>query len=187
MDDRQGEVTRLLLAWSDGDEAALERLMPLVTDELRRIARRYMEKERRDHTLQPTALVHEVYLRLVDRRRVHWRNRAHFFGFAAQSMRRILVDHARVRQADKRNDGLKPLSLDEALGVADQQDLELIALDDGLKALAEFDLRQSRVIELHFFAGLNFREIGEILGISPATVKREWRAARLWLYRQMRP
>ena len=186
MEKTQGDVTRLLLAWTDGESAALEQLMPLVEGELRRIADRYMHRERPDHTLQPTALVNELYLRLVDRRRVQWQNRAHFFGFAAQMMRRILVDHARHRQAGKRGEGVRPLPLDELRDAADHQDQELIALDDALRALEEMDERQSKVIELHFFAGLTYPEIAEVLGISSATVRRDWTAARLWLAEQIR-
>ena len=187
MEHKKGEVTRLLLAWTDGDETALEQLMPLVAEELRRIAKRYMEGERRDHTLQPTALVNEVYLRLVDRRSVSWRNRAQFLGFAAHMMRRILVDHARIRQADKRGGGEKPFPLDELTDLVEEQDRKLIALDQALKSLADIDERQSRVVELNHFAGLTYEEIGEVLGVSEATVKRDWRAARAWLAEQIQP
>lgn len=183
---RRHEVTGLLLAWSAGDWAALERLMPLVVDELRRIAKRYLDRELPNHTLQPTALVNELYLRLVDQRGVDWKNRAHFFGATAQMMRRILVDHARGRQAEKRGDGLRPLALDEVPGLAVRRDRELIALDDALKSLSEVDERQSRVVELRYFTGLTNREIGEALGISTRTVKREWHTARLWLYQEIR-
>ncbi len=187
MDDKRPEVTQLLLDWSGGDEAALERLMPLVEEELHRIAECHMRHERVDHTLQPTALVNEVYLRLVDRDRVSWQNRAHFLNFAAEMMRRILVDHARIRAAKKRREGLKPLPLDEARDVAVWRDEELIALDDALHALARFDERKSRMVELHFFAGLTYKQIGEVLDVSPETVKRDWKAARLWLLKQVRP
>lgn len=184
--DPQSEVTHLLLAWSGGDKTALERLMPLVEDELRKIAKRHMSHEARNHTLQPTALVNELYLKLVDQRRVRWQNRAHFFGTAAKSMRRILVDHARIRQAEKRGDGAKPVSLEEISDVPEKQDVDLIALDDALKSLAEVDERQSRIVELSFFVGLSHEEIGEVLGTSPRTVRREWRTARLWLHKAMR-
>lgn len=187
MNDSAPNVTQLLLDWCEGDPDALERLMPLVEDELHEMAARYMRRERADHTLQATALVNELYMRLVDRRRVTWRNRAHFFGFVAQMMRKILVDHARIRDAVKRQNGLKPLPLDEAWDAAVLPNFELIALDDALKRLAKIDERQSRMVELHFFAGLTYREIGEVLGVSPETVKRDWQTARLWLLEQMRP
>ncbi len=185
MPEKTGEVTCLLLAWTDGDRAALERLMPLVEQELRRIARRYFDREHRGHTLQPTALVNEVYLRLVDRRSVQWKNRAHFFGFAAQMMRRILVDHARIAHAEKRGDGKRALSLEEITDLPIRSDSDLIALDDALESLAEVDGRQARVVELRYFAGLTNAEIGEALGISTRTVKREWRTARLWLHQEL--
>lgn len=187
MSDLPPNITQLLLDWRDGDPDALERLMPLVEEELHRIAERYMRRERVDHTLQATALVSEVCLRLMSRKRVNWRNRAHFFGFVAQMMRKILVDHARIRDAAKRQNGLKPLPLDEARGAAVMPDFELIALDDALKRLAKIDERQSRMVELHFFVGLTYREIGEVLGVSPETVKRDWKTARLWLLEQVRP
>ena len=187
MEDKKGEVTRLLLAWTEGDETALERLMPLVVDELREIARRYLDQERPDHTLQPTALVNELYLRLVDRRHVSWKNRAHFFGSTARMMRRILVDHARARLAGKRGEGVKPFPLDELLDTVEERDRELVALDDALMDLSRIHPRQSRVVELRFFAGLTYEEIGEVLGISPETVKRDFRAARLWLLEEIRP
>ena len=185
METVKGEVTRLLLDWSSGDGQALSRLMPLVAAELRRIAGRYWAGERIDHTLQPTALVNEVYLRLVDRKRVSWKNRAHFFGFAAQTMRRILVDHARLRRAKKRNNGVSLAPLDEARIAVEERDWELVALDDALEALASIHERQSRIIELHFFTGLNFEEIGQVLRVSSKTAKRDWRAARLWLHKEM--
>lgn len=179
------EVTQLLLNWSEGDEQALDALMPVVFDELRRIASSYFDRERVDHTLQPTALVNEVYLRLIDRRKVHWKNRAHFFGFAAQMMRRILVDHARRHRAAKRGDGIPALSFEEALGVPDQDQPDLVALDEALTELAKIDARQSRIVELKYFAGLTIEEIAEVVKTSPTTVKREWRLARLWLFREI--
>jgi RNA polymerase sigma factor (TIGR02999 family) len=179
------EVTGLLLAWSDGDEAARERLMPLVFDELRRIARRYLDREGREHTLQPTALVNELYLKLIDRRRVQWKNRAQFFGVAAEMMRRILVDYARGRLTQKRGREYVSVPLEESRVGAEEQDFELVALDDALKTLAELDPRQAKVVELRFFAGLTHEEIGEVLEISATTVKREWRTARLWLRREI--
>ena len=186
MCDRPRDVTELLLDWSDGDGSALGRLIPLVEVELRRIADRYMRREAKGHTLQPTALVNELYLKLVDQRRVRWQNRAHFFGSAANIMRRILVDHARVRDADKRGKGAKPVSLDEISDVAAKADVDLVALDDALSSLAEVDERQSRIVELRYFAGLGHREISEVLGTSERTVRREWRTARLWLHQEMR-
>ena len=180
-------VTQLLLDWREGDPEALERLMPLVKEELHEIAERYMRRERQDHTLQATALVNELYLRLVDRKRVNWQNRAHFFGFVAQMMRKILVDHARIRDAEKRRKGLKPLPLDEAWDAVVLPNYELIELDDALDKLSKIDERQSQMVELHFFAGLTYREIGEVLNVSPETVKRDWQTARLWLLEQMRP
>ena len=179
------EVTQLLLAWSDGDGAALGNLMPLVFEELRRMAKRYLEREDERHTLQPTALVNEVYLRLVDRRRVQWKNRAHFLGFSAQLMRRILVDHARGRQTNKRGQGSRPLSIDALVDLPEQRDLEVLLVDEALNTLAEQDPRQARIVEMRFFAGLSHEEIGEALGISPTTVKREWSTARLWLFREL--
>ncbi len=180
------DVTELLLDWGKGDADALERLVPLVEAELRQIARRYMRRESGGHTLQPTALVNELYLKLVDQRRVRWQNRAHFYGSAANIMRRILVDHARARDAAKRGRGAKPVSLQEISDVPEKADIDLIALDDALESLAEVDPRQSRIVELRYFAGLGHREIGEVLEISDRTVRREWRTARLWLHQEMR-
>ena len=181
------DVSRLLLDWSDGDPEALERLLPLVMGELKRIARRYLDREGRQHTLQPTALVNELYLKLVDRRRVQWKNRAQFFNVAAEMMRKILVDYARARQASKRGKGVVSLSLDETRTVAEMQDEELVALDEALQRLAELDPRQAKIVELRFFIGLSYEEIAEILDVSRTTVKREWRTARLWLYRKISP
>ncbi len=186
MSDRPRDVTELLLDWGEGDESALSRLIPLVEAELRRIARRYMRREARNHTLQPTALVHELYLKLVDQRRVQWQDRAQFFGSAAHIMRRILVDHARIRDAGKRGHGVKPVSLEEISDLASRPEVHLIALDGALSALAEVDQRQSRIVELRYFAGLGHEEVGEVLGISARTVRREWRTARLWLHQEMR-
>ena len=181
----QADVTGLLVNWGNGDQQALEQLMPLVYGELRRLAQAYLRRERSDHTLQSTALVHEAFLRLVNQRNVQWKNRAHFFGIAAQLIRRILVDHARAHQADKRGAGAFKLSLDEAIGVAEKQDLDLVALDDALHRLAELDPQQGRIVELRFFAGLSIEETAEVVGVSPATVKREWSTARAWLYRDL--
>jgi len=180
-----GEVTALLRDWSGGDQRALERLLPLVYGELRKLAASYMRRERSDHTLQPTALVHEAYLRLVDQRAVDWRNRAHFFGIAARMMRRILVDHARRRQAAKRDGAAYRIS-----GSADsdeaERDPDLLALDVALDGLEALDPRQARIIELRFFGGLTVEETAEVAGISTATVKREWQTARAWLARELR-
>ncbi|MEM8960757.1 MAG: sigma-70 family RNA polymerase sigma factor [Acidobacteriota bacterium] len=181
------DITKLLHDWTDGDAEALDDLMALVFEELRTIASRSLNRESRAHTLQPTALVNEVYLKLVDRRSVDWQNRAQFFGFAAELMRRILVDHARARKTSKRGGDVRKISLDaSSLDIADHRDLDLVALDDALKALAELDERQSRVVEMRFFAGLKHEEIAQVLGVSPTTVKREWQTARLWLRRALR-
>ena len=179
-------VTQLLVEWSHGDQDALERLTPLVYGELRRLARRHLSRERSDHTLQSTALVHEAYLRLVDQRSVQWQNRAHFFGVAAQLIRRILIDHARARQAGKRGAGACLLSLDEALDApAGGRQLDIVALDDALAQLAKIDPRQSRIVELRFFAGLTVQETAEVLSVSTPTVNREWNAAKAWLFREL--
>jgi RNA polymerase sigma factor (TIGR02999 family) len=176
----------LLVEWGNGDRQALEKLTPLVYQELKRLAARYLRRERQEHTLQSTALVHEAWLRLIDQNHVHWQNRAQFFGIAAEMIRRILIDHARNRQAAKRGDGALKLTLDDALAAPDIRDLDLVALDDALQDLAKFDPQQSRMVELRFFAGLSIEESAEVLGVSPATVKREWAAARAWLYRELR-
>jgi RNA polymerase sigma factor (TIGR02999 family) len=178
-------VTQLLVDWGNGDRQALEKLTPLVYQELKRLATRYLRRERREHTLQSTALVHEAWLRLIDQNHVHWQNRAQFFGIAAEMIRRILIDHARNRQAAKRGDGALKLSLDEALGAPDRRDFDLVALDDALKDLAKLDPKQGQLVELRFFAGLSIEESAEVLGVSPATVKREWAVAKAWLYREL--
>jgi len=179
------EVTELLRRWSGGDVAARESLVPLVYDELRRLARYYLASQRSDHTLQSTAIVHEAYLRLAGRDNVHWENRRHFFAVAAQLMRRILVDHARKRNAAKRGGAQLTLLVDEAVEPSSQRELDLVALDDALKALAELDERQSRIVELRFFGGLSIEDTSRLLEISPATVKREWSTARAWLYEEI--
>lgn len=182
----QQDVTRLLINWSKGDQKALEELTPLVYSELRRLAQRYLRRERSDHTLQGTALVHEAFLKLIDQRNVQWQNRAHFFGVAAQMIRRILVDYARSRGTAKRGADAVKLSLDEAIGGAvDARDIDLIALDDALNSLAALDPQQSRIVELRFFTGLSIEETAEVLGISPATVKRDWVTAKALLYREL--
>ncbi|MCI0419278.1 MAG: sigma-70 family RNA polymerase sigma factor [Acidobacteria bacterium] len=175
-------VTRLLIDWSSGDQQALIKLMPLVYGELRRLANHYFRSERPDHTLQPTALVHEAYLRLVDQTSIRWQNRAHFFGIAANLMRQILVNHALSHRAAKRGGTAVKLTLDDAVGVSKEQDLDLAALDQALTRLATFDSRQGRIVELRFFGGLSIEETAEILRISPATVKREWTMAKAWLH-----
>jgi len=180
------DVTTLLVNWSRGDHSALDQLTPLVYDELRRLAQSYLRRERSEHTLQSTALVHEAYLRLIDQRNVNWQSRAHFFGIAAQMVRRILVDHARAHRAAKRGSGAIHVSLDEALGVPGlTKDFELTALDDALNLLAEIDPQQAKIVELRFFAGLSIEETAESLGISPATVKRDWVTAKAWLFREI--
>jgi RNA polymerase sigma factor (TIGR02999 family) len=179
------EVTQLLCMWSSGDRAALESLMEVVYAELRRLAHSYLRRERRGNTLQSTALVHEAYLRLINQKNVTWQNRAHFFGIAAHMMRRILVDHARSRQASKRGAGVSMLALDEAIAASGPRDLNLVVLDQALESLAGIDPQQGRIVELRFFAGLSIDETAEALRISPATVKREWAMAKAWLYREM--
>src|SRR5262249_32499212 len=181
----QADVTQLLINWSNGDKESLEKLIPLVYGELRRLADRYVRRERQGHTLQSTALVHEAWMKLIDQRNVHWQNRAHFFGVAAQMIRRILVDYARNRHAEKRGGHAFKLSLDDAIEVPKQRDLDLVALDDALDGLSKVDAQQGRIVELRFFAGLSIEETAEVLRISPATVKRDWVSAKAWLYREM--
>ena len=179
-------VTQLLIDWSNGDQAALDRLMPVVYDELRRLASNYLRRERAGHTLQPTALVNEAYLRLVDQRKARWQNRAQFFGVAAQLMRRILVDHARVRQAQKRGGSdQQQLSLSQADRIAAHAEVDLLALHEALNQLAVIDPQQARVVELKFFGGLTIEETAEVIGISHATVERDWTMARAWLRREL--
>lgn len=178
------QVTGLLIRWSEGDAAAREELIPLVYNELQRQARRYIAGQRPGHTLQSTALVHEAYLRLVDCDSVQWQNRAQFFALAAMLMRQVLVDHARARNAAKRDGGIR-LTLQDALSLSKKRSLDLITLDDALNALAEMDAQQSKIVELRFFGGLSIEETGEVLGISPATVKRHWSTARVWLHHEM--
>lgn len=178
------EVTQLLVAWNDGDQAALEQLIPLVHAELHRLARRYMGQERAGHQLQPTALVNEAYMRLIDWKNVEWKNRAHFFGVSAQLMRRILVDFAR-RRPRVAGESANHVSLEEALVVTDGRTTDLVALDDALKSLAEVDERKSRIVELRFFGGLSNEETAEVLGVAEITVIREWNKAKAWLYREL--
>jgi RNA polymerase sigma-70 factor, ECF subfamily len=179
------EVTQLLKAWGAGDEQALEKLTPLVYEQLHRVAQRYMAGQRSDHTLQTTALVNEVYLRLVDCGQVQWRDRAHFFAMSARLMRRILIDFARRRGYQKRGGAVANISLEDAPSVCSEPDANLLALDEALKALAAIDDRKSRVVELRFFGGLSVEETAEVLHVSTDTVLREWRLARAWLLREL--
>ena len=185
MDSGPPTITQLLVEWSEGNEQALGELTPLIYGELRQMARTYLRRERSDHTLQATALVHEAYLRLIDQHSVSWQNRAHFFGIASQMMRRILVNHAVAKAAEKRGGGGERLSLDEATVFTDQRDVDLIALDEALEELERLDSQQTRIVEMRFFGGLSIVEIAEALKISPATVKRDWTTAKLWLRRQL--
>jgi RNA polymerase sigma factor (TIGR02999 family) len=180
------DVTQLLLAWNDGDQTALDELIPLVQAELRQLASRYMRNERAGHTLQTTALINEVYLRLIEVRRVEWQSRAHFFGIASRLMRQILVDFARSRRYQKRGGGMGHLPLNEMLAGQAQPDQDVVALDEALKALAKVDERKSRVVEMRFFGGLREREIAVALEVSPETVRRDWRLAKSWLLRWLR-
>jgi RNA polymerase sigma factor (TIGR02999 family) len=181
-----GDVTRLLLAWSAGDRDALEDLMPVVYAELRRMAARSFRHERPGHTLQPTVLVHEAYLKLVDQRHARWQNRAQFFGVAAQLMRRILVDHARTRAAAKRGGGVTPVTLADVAGPSPPRGIDVIALDETLTRLTSLYPEQGRLVELRYFGGLTIEETAEAMGISPATVKRQWTVARAWLRRDLK-
>ena len=178
-------ITKLLLAWGAGDDAALEKLIPLVYQELRRLARRYMQGERSNHTLQTTALVNEAYLRLVDSRQVRWQNRTQFFAISAQLMRRILVDFARSRRYQKRGGGAQKVTLNEESIISPRQGRDLVELDGALNALASADARKARVVELRFFGGLNVEETATVLNVSPDTVLRDWRLAKAWLAREM--
>ena len=179
-----GEVSKLLRAWTDGDRGALDKLTPIVYDELHRLARRYMKRERAGHSLQTTALVNEAYMRLVEYKRMQWQNRAHFFAVSAQLMRRILVEHAR-RHNLKRGGGVQHVSLEAAAMVGGNRAADLVALDDAMNALARLDPRKVQVVEMRFFGGLSVEETAEVLKVSTVTVKRDWRAARAWLYREL--
>ena len=179
------DVTKILQDWSQGDASALERLIPLVFEDLRQIAGRLFQRESDGHTLQPTALVNEVYLRFMGQRKMHWQNRDQFFGVAGLLMRRILVDYAKGRQAAKRGSGAPRVSLDEAFAVPEMRDLDVVALDEALSRLAEVDPRQGRIVEMRFFMGLSHEEIAEVLEVSVTTVKREWKTAKLWLHREL--
>jgi len=179
------EVTLLLLAWSDGDQAALDELVPLVYDELHRLAHHYISRERPGNTLQTTALAHEAYLRLVDANRVRWQNRNHFFAVAAQTMRHILVDLARARHNLKRGGGAQQVSLNEVLVASTERGVDMLALDEALGRLAALNPRQSQVVELRYFGGLTEEEVGEVINISPRTVRSDWKLAKVWLYREL--
>ena len=183
--DRPGEVSRLLEAWGKGDVAARDRMLPLVYHELRRRAAAYLRRERQDHTLQPTALVHEAFIRLIGQDRVAWQNRDHFFGVAAEMMRRILVDHARNYLASKRPGAAVRVTLDDRIGAAQPQAVEVLLLDQALTELAHIDPRQGEIVQLRYFAGLSEQEVAAALSLSRATVTREWQTARAWLYRSM--
>lgn len=179
------EVSQLLIAWSNGNAAALDKLMPLVDRELHRLAHHYMRRENAGHTLQTTALVNEAYLKLVDQKDVHWKNRAHFFALSAQLMRRILVDHARSRRYAKRGGGAQRISFDEALVVSPERGADLVALDEVLSKLTSIDRRKGQVVELRFFGGLSVEETAEALQLSTVTVMREWSMAKAWLYNSL--
>lgn len=183
-DDRQ--VTELLAAWNSGDESSLERLLPLVETELRRIARNYMKRENPGHTLQTTALINEAYLKLIDKTQVTWQNRSQFFGISAQIMRRILIDHARDKKADKRGGGAAHVNLDDVSILSPEKSGELLALDEALTRLTEFDQTKSRIVELRYFSGLTIEETAEVLGLAPVTVSVQWRAAKAWLGKEVR-
>lgn len=178
------DVTELLQAWSDGDQGALEQLTPIIHAELHRIAKRYMSKERVDHTLQTTALVNEAYVRLIDWKNARWQNRAHFFGVSAKLMRRILIDFARSRPRVK-DEEVKHVSIEGALVVSDERDADLIALDEALTSLAKLDQRKAQIVELRFFGGLSVEETAEVMKVAPITIMREWSKAKAWLYREL--
>lgn len=179
-------LTNLLLQIGEGDERAADELLPVVYDELKRIARYYMSRERASHTLQPTALVHETYLKLIDQRKVDWKNRSHFFGLAAEIMRRILVNHARDKNAEKRGGEFQRVSMSIALDAAREKDLDILAINDALDELAKFDERKAKVVELKFFGGLTTKEICEVLKVSDATIEREWTFSKAWLFSRLR-
>jgi len=179
------EVTQLLLEWNEGKADVLEKLMPLVYKELCRLARQYLNKERAGHTLLTTDLVHEAYLRLIDQKRVKWQNRAHFFGIAAQLMRRILVDHARGKKRIKRGDGTQRVSLNQVATTSYESKVDILAIDEALRRLAELDERKAKVVELRFFGGLEIEEVAEFLALSPITVSRDWKLAKAWLHRAL--
>jgi len=183
--DPRGTVTRLLHEWQHGDEGVADRLMPLIYDELLGLARSYLRSERSDHTLEPAALVHEAFLRLVEQHSVTWQSRAHFFGIAAQMMRRILVDHAREHQSAKRSGSAFRVALDDRIGSSAPFDCEVLLLEEALQELSTLDPRQGQIVEFRYFAGMSEQEVAEVLSVSRSTVTREWQAARAWLYRRM--
>ena len=185
-DSSSRDITQLLARWTGGDDAAFQQLVPIVHEELRRLARRQMAKERPGHTLEPTALVNEAYLRLVNLRQIQWQDRAHLFAMSARLMRRILVDFARSRRYQKRGGGAQQVSFTHALDVAEDQPIDVVALNDALDALAQVDERKSRIVELRFFGGLSIEETAEVLQVSRETIKRDWKVAKMWLLRQLR-
>jgi len=179
-------ITQMLIELTDGNQEVVNQILPHIYDELKRLASSYLRRERPDHTLQPTALVHEAYMKLIDQKRVQWQNRAHFFGIAAQVMRRILMDHARKHQADKRGGDAEKLPIEEViLVVSHEKSAELIALDDALKELAKMDEQKARIVELRYFGGLSIEETAEVMGVSVPTINRQWRVAKAWLYSQI--
>jgi RNA polymerase sigma factor (TIGR02999 family) len=180
------EITQLLMAWGDGDKQALDRLMPFVYNELRRLAKNYMRNQRSDHTLQTTALVNEAYLRLIDSSQVRWQNRTHFFAISAQLMRRILVDFARAKKANKRGGDNQKITFDEQLPVSEEKESDLLALDEALQELALLNARQAQIVEMRYFGGMNEKEVAEALEISTRTVRRDWSVARAWLFRELK-
>jgi RNA polymerase sigma-70 factor (ECF subfamily) len=184
--EKEREISLILKDWSGGKAESADVLLSLVYDELRRIARQYLRKERSDHTLQPTALVHEAYLKLIDISDVSWQDRAHFFAVASNVMRHILVDHARARATDKRGGEAQRIALEDAVKLSDERDIDLLALDEAMKQLAGFDEQQSKIVELRFFGGLTIEETAHVLAISPATIKREWTMAKAWLFKRMK-
>jgi RNA polymerase sigma factor (TIGR02999 family) len=184
--EKEREISLILKDWSGGKQESADVLLSLVYDELRRIARQYLRRERSDHTLQPTALVHEAYLKLIDISDVSWQDRAHFFAVASNVMRHILVDHARARATDKRGGEAPRIALEDAVSLSNERDIDLLALDEAMKQLAAFDEQQSKIVELRFFGGLTIEEAAHILGISPATIKREWTMAKAWLFGRMK-
>ena len=184
--DASHQITQMLIELTDGNTEVVDRIYPFIYDELRRLAGSYLRRERSDHTLQPTALVHEAYIKLIDQRSVKWQNRAHFFGIAAQVMRRILMDHARKHNADKRGGDIEKLPIEEEiLVVSHERSAELIALDDALQSLAEIDPQKAKIVELRYFGGLSIEETAEVMGVSVPTINRQWRMAKAWLYGQV--
>ena len=186
MNDKPQEISLILKDWSGGNRASADILLTLVYDELRRIAGKYLRKERSGHTLQPTALVHEAYMKLIDISDINWQDRAHFFAVSANVMRHILVDHARAKLAEKRGGESERIALEDAVSLSNEPNLDLLAVDEALSELAEFDEQQSKIVELRFFGGLTIEETAHVIGVSPATVKREWAMAKAWLHRKLK-